>query len=364
MARAALLNIPAYDHIQPTLGVTTELVLRGETVLYYATEPHRQIIEATGAAFSAYENLPDDLLAEPNPLLLSVRMAEVTQTLLPNLLEQLRADKPDYLIYDSRCAWGWYAAQILHLPAISSMTLLMLNPTILLRSGKLLPTLQQTLESLPILTRYRDVLMELEDTYGIPGPGITDILNNTGALTLCYTSELFQPDAASFGSTVKFVGPSLLPPTPPADLPSDAPLVVCATDVELVINDVEQGNAAWRLSAADRQELLNVLPQAAACITNGSMLVVQTALYFDVPLIVIPQTTEQSLVGQQVANVGAGLRLEEGSTASVRSAVETVLANSAFRRKAAEIGASLRASGGYRRAADEILAFITPHRRT
>ncbi len=360
MAKAAFFNIPAYDHIQPTLSVIDELTRRGEDIIYYATEPYQAQIEAAGATFVPYdETMPDDLLAETNPLRLSVRMAETTQALLPGLLDHLKTERPDYLIFDSRCAWGWYTAQIVQLPAISSMTLLMLNSNILIHSGKLLSTLQQTLESLPILARYREVLMELEQTYGVNGPGITEILNNTGALTICYTSEQFQPYAASFGRSVRFVGPALRDhkPATPADNP-----MVCAVNIEPADYADALAGDSWTLAFADPVTLLDVLPQASVCITTGSMRVVQAALYYDVPLVVLPQTIEQSLAGQQVASLGVGLKLDDFSPAQVRSAVEIVLTNPDYRQKTAEIGASLRAAGGYQRAADEILAFIATHR--
>lgn len=361
MSRAVFFNIPADDHIQPTLSLVAELKRRGEQITYFATRSYQPAIEQTGALFRAYEDLPHDLLSETNPLLLSVRMAEACRQMLPGLLEQLRAEQPDYLIYDSRSAWGWYAAQILKLPAVASMTLLMLNSTILIRSGKLFPTLQQTLESLPIITRYRNVVMELEQTYGIPGPGITDILNNTGALTISYTSALFQPYAASLGNSFRFVGPAIDPilPTARAD---NLPLVVCDALCDALAYQHALTDESWRFAVADRAALPGRLPQAAVFITRGTMNAAQTALYYHVPLVVVPQTIEQSLVGQQIVNLGAGLQIDEPDPEQLRSAVERLLTTDDFRRNAATIGDSLRAAGGYRRAADEILAFVARYR--
>ncbi|MBZ0300856.1 MAG: hypothetical protein K8J31_13985 [Anaerolineae bacterium] len=356
MSTAAFLNIPAYDHIRPTLSVAAELVRRGEHVIYYASEPFRESIEATGAVFRAYEGLPDNLLSETNPLMLSVRMADSCRLLLPGLIAELNANPADYLIYDSRCAWGWYAARILDLPAISSMTLMMLNSTVLIRSGKLFPTLRQTLESLPLINAYRNILLELEQTYGVTGPGVTDILNLSGPLTICYTSEQFQPDAASFGGSVKFVGPADVPAVM-ATRTGDQPLVVCNGICTVPEYAAALAGGNWQVRQVDRTSLADTLPQASLCVTSGVMSTVQLALYCDVPLIVVPQTIEQSLVGQQVASLGAGVQIDELTPAHLRSAVEIVLANDHFRQAAASIGQSLRAAGGYARAADEILAF-------
>src|SRR5690606_27408744 len=143
-----------------------------------------------------------------------------------------------------------------------------------------------------IITRYRNVVMELEQTYGIPGPGITDILNNTGALTISYTSALFQPYAASLGNSFRFVGPAIDPilPTARAD---NLPLVVCDALCDALAYQHALTDESWRFAVADRAALPGRLPQAAVFITRGTMNAAQTALYYHVPLVVVPQRSEE-----------------------------------------------------------------------
>src|SRR6266568_289896 len=57
MSTAIFFNTPAYGHINPTLPVVTELVKRGERVIYYAMEEFRAAIEHIGAIFCSYEHL-------------------------------------------------------------------------------------------------------------------------------------------------------------------------------------------------------------------------------------------------------------------------------------------------------------------
>lgn len=45
------LNVPLHGHINPTLDLASELVLRGNEVVYYASSSFREKIEATGAEF-------------------------------------------------------------------------------------------------------------------------------------------------------------------------------------------------------------------------------------------------------------------------------------------------------------------------
>jgi UDP:flavonoid glycosyltransferase YjiC (YdhE family) len=83
------------------------------------------------------------------------------------------------------------------------------------------------------------------------------------------------------------------------------------------------------------------------------------ALYFGVPLVVVPQRGDQHLVGARIAELGAGVVISPGDVdaARLRGAVEAALFNPELRQGAQALGASLRESGGYRRAADAIQAF-------
>jgi hypothetical protein len=45
------LNVPLHGHINPTLDLASELVTRGNDVVYYASASFREKIEATGAEF-------------------------------------------------------------------------------------------------------------------------------------------------------------------------------------------------------------------------------------------------------------------------------------------------------------------------
>jgi UDP:flavonoid glycosyltransferase YjiC (YdhE family) len=87
---------------------------------------------------------------------------------------------------------------------------------------------------------------------------------------------------------------------------------------------------------------------------------VHESLYYDVPLVVVPQQTEQMLVAKRVADLGAGqsLKREQVTPTQLRAAAETILSNPVYATQAQKVGESLRAAGGYQRAADEIMQLI------
>ncbi len=111
----------------------------------------------------------------------------------------------------------------------------------------------------------------------------------------------------------------------------------------------------------------NVVPQivqyAKLFITHGGMNSVHEGLYYGVPLIVIPQSADQPVIAEQVSKVGACVTLHmQGLTANqLREAAEHVLSHSSFMNAAANMQQSFQESGGYVKAVDEILEFISQH---
>ena len=54
MATILFCSLPAQGHTNPTLPLVTELVRRGEKVIYYFLENFQPAIEQTGATFHSY----------------------------------------------------------------------------------------------------------------------------------------------------------------------------------------------------------------------------------------------------------------------------------------------------------------------
>lgn len=84
------------------------------------------------------------------------------------------------------------------------------------------------------------------------------------------------------------------------------------------------------------------------------------ALYYNVPLVMIPLTSDQPLVANRVQELGAGISLNKLnlSATDMREALSEVLSNPFYKQQACLIGESLRQSGGYKRAAEIIMSHM------
>ncbi|MHC5717308.1 MAG: hypothetical protein ACYTX0_35630 [Nostoc sp.] len=101
------MNVSAAGHVIPTFGLVTELMKRGEEVIYYEVPHFQQEIESFGATFRCYPQLnPETAPPSENEMSLVPSLTWCTREMLPALLESVRAEKPDYIIHESLCLWG------------------------------------------------------------------------------------------------------------------------------------------------------------------------------------------------------------------------------------------------------------------
>ncbi len=399
MATVTFYNLPAHGHINPTLPLVAELSGRGEQVIYYATDAFRHKIEKTGATFRGYG---DKYAFDPTanlggPFGLMARSIEVTEAMLPALLEQARADRPDYLLVDSICVWGNYMRQLIGCPAVSVCSTFGVNSKVmsaLSRSRGPKPPLRETLVGIPLVARYFAVARRIDRRFGTRRPGFTGFFTNRQALNLVFTSPGFQAHVDSFDSSYRFVGPAITERHETVDFPLDAlgPEPIIYISLGTIFNDVASFYRACFAAFADSGRTvvmsigrnvderalgtpppnflvrryvpqLEILRRAALFVTHGGMNSVNEALLYGVPMIVVPQVGDQYLVGNRVRELGAGLTVprSDATPARLRELAVRVLAEPLFRQRCQEIGASLREAGGHSRAADEIWEWKREH---
>lgn len=104
---------------------------------------------------------------------------------------------------------------------------------------------------------------------------------------------------------------------------------------------------------------IEVLQHSQLFITHGGMNSTSEGMYYGVPLIVLPQSADQPIVARRVAEIGAGIHLNQESLTArdLREAAERVLQDAAIRKLSVEMGDSFRAAGGYHQAVEEIFAY-------
>ena len=400
MATAAFFSYPVHGHIAPALGVVGELVRQGERVLFFATERSRAKIEATGAEFRCYRHGHDEFNPDPpTDGLFSdmARLSALTEKLIPELLEQLAGERVEYLLIDTKSMWGRLVAQVLQLPAVTFSVVFALRPGVvapaelvnMLYGGASQDGLLRGIEG---LNQYFGNVRRMDRAQGTRSPGIVEYLGNPHPLNIIFTSRAFQIGQEAFGDNYKFVGPSIPPARdaamdfPYAKLAEAKPLVYISLGTtfyhadefyracfeafaempwQIVLacgcgNKARLGKPPENVYVEEFVPQMELLRKASLFLTHGGMNSANEGLSLGVPLLVVPQRGDQFLVGRRVEELGAGLMIHpaQATAEALQSAAKRILSEPSFAAGAKVLAQSMNEAGGYRRAADEVLAHV------
>lgn len=211
-----------------------------------------------------------------------------------------------------------------------------------------------------------------------------------GNLNIVFTSSLFQRNSQKFGEHFTFVGPSFYESNyqnnfPIHELEGKRVIlismgtianrqsevykkcleafknfdgkVVLSMGRELSIEEL--GDIPDNFIVRNHVPQIDILRQTDVFITHAGMNSTSEALYYEVPLVMVPLMNDQYSIAQRVKELGAGalLDIRNLSVESLQEAVNEVLWNSAYKENAKRISRSYKDAGSYVKAADNIIAF-------
>lgn len=386
MSKIVFFCIPAHGHTNPTLGVVRELVARGHEVRYYSYHSFREKIEDTGAEFVSCDDYdmeqkltPKDAAKIGKNLAFSTQiLADTTLALDAMVCEDMERFAPDCIVADSMAIWGKAVALKLNIPFISSTTTFAFNQYSAKIMKQSVGQLFGMLFSMPKINRN---IKRLQD-HGYPFKSVLDLMqSDAGTDTIVYTSPQFQPCADTFPDNYAFVGPSVRPAAS-AVVKEKEELVYISlgtvnnnmltfyrncvaafrdTDYQVIlsvgslVDTAKLGPIPSNITIAKQVDQIAVLMQADVFLSHCGMNSVNESLYYQVPLVMYPQTAEQGGVATRVAQLDAGVLLRKNNPSEIRKAVEQVLTDPSYRRNAAMISDGFKKCSGAKGAADKIL---------
>lgn len=398
MSSTVFLGFPGQGHLLPSLPILAELVRRGEQVICYLPDEYRSAVTSTGATFRSYGvDFPlanSDIFARfrrsPHDAI-HVQL-KTSRWVLEHHLADIQAIKPSYLIHDALSSWGWYLAQTLRLPSVALFpTFVFPYPEHPTNSPR-----QRLRHLVARIYRLRDWTLadELMIKYKTPALAtLNQLMQNRGTLNLVYTSREIQPRAETLDSArFIFVGPSVVPranaPAFPFEQLDARPLILislgtvfndrpafyktclrafAASNWQIVMSVgpdtsfAQPGVAPSNFIVRPFVPQLELLKRTSVFVSHAGMNSVNESLYYNVPLVMLPQGADHPWIAGRISELGAGIRLnrEELNAERLRGAVQEVLANPIYKQSAERIGASLRVTGGATQAVNEIFKFKT-----
>ncbi|AXC12183.1 Macrolide glycosyltransferase [Acidisarcina polymorpha] len=395
MPLIAFFNLPAQGHLNPTVPIVEELVRQGIDVHYFIGEKYRQDIERAGATFHPLPPLkrlgggspqavpaPDDRQIALMPFAMGHQAPQV----IPKLVEELQALRPDCIVYNTLSLWPRLAANILDLPAIG------FRPFHAPRASRRVGPPFST-ERLARLAAATDQgLSSLMTSYGKSALGLNDLVSQEDDRTLMFIVKELQHDAGSFDDRFLFVGPCLVKrqneswPFAESDMRRSRVYISLGTmrnDDPEFYRDCFSGFRAeeWEavMSVGNHIDLnllepvpknfivarsvrqTAILPHADVFVTHGGLNSVMESLACGVPMVLVPSIKEQRLTADRVQALGCGVVVErEAITAeSLLQNASAIAGNEDVRGRVSQMQDNIARAGGYKGAAEAIIDYAT-----
>ena len=386
MSKIVFFCIPAHGHTNPTLGVVKELVSRGHQVWYYSYNIMREKIESAGATFISCDDYDTErnLSAKDSTrvgkdLAFSTKiLVDTTLALDDKVCKEMAELKPDCIVADSMALWGKAVALKLGIPFVSSTTTFAFNQ----HSAKIMKQgIGDLFKMIFAMPKTSKQVKRLKDK-GYPVKNILDIIaSDDNTHTIVYTSPQFQPYSATFSEKYAFVGPSIRSATEEIEKKRDKLIYISMgtvnndmmpfyktcisalrdTDYQVImsvgnlvsIEDFKE--LPENISVFSHVDQIAVLKKADVFVSHSGMNSVSESLYMSVPLVMLPQTSEQKGVAERVFQLGAGIKLDKLDGVSVLNAINKILSVDTYKQNAVKISDGFKNSLGAKGAADKII---------
>jgi MGT family glycosyltransferase len=209
MAKYVFFSHFAPGHVNPTLALVEELVRRGHDVSYYLTEDFREIVEATGAIFHAYESKAKHIIEAAHHDAFLLRLLTILQDMPyvpPQIIERVRRDQPDVIIYDFLCVWAKDIVDALQVPAITTRGVYVSN-----QHFNVFEYIRANIQTWPGMQEFAGKLQEMLTEQAELSNTFLKQFSLAEQLNIVFLSRSFQPMVETFDERYLFIGTSIVP---------------------------------------------------------------------------------------------------------------------------------------------------------
>ncbi|GAA2381819.1 UDP glycosyltransferase [Catellatospora methionotrophica] len=373
----AFVNAPTVGEVYPTLPIVTELIRRGHRVSYATVAARAEAVAATGATVLPYlsglpaESNRDLRRPERADYITTVREAflDEARATLPQLAPYFRDDRPDLMVFGMQSLAGRLIAIGEQLPAVQFQSFQAAN-----EHWSIARHLGLTVTPRPGMPEHQVQLDTFAAAHGVDPDAVRAF--QPLAQLLLYP-RFMQFRAETFSGRHHFTGPCTGPrPFQARWTPPDPGRPVVLVSLGTVYNRLpgfyrtcveaftgspwqavlavgertdpaELGPLPANVTVAATVPQLDVLAHAAAFVTHAGMGGILEAIHAGVPMLTVPQTPEQEVNAQRVAELGAGHPLAPTATAAaLRTAVENLTTDQGVRQALTRLQTELRAYPG------------------
>lgn len=386
-----MISFPAEGHVNPSLGVVEALINRGDSVHYITTEEFKERIEALGANVYLHPNHLKGLTPQKMTSIhefMQVHL-KLSYDILAVVRELAHSISFDYVYHDTFGA-GLLVKEFLSLPSISS------SSSFAIPKEQFMKMLENSgglpLKPSPETEKENSAIMEqIQEHFGVKVKHPLQFMMNTSELNIVYTSREFQPGGESIDDSYVFIGPSITNRMQAHDFPleelydQNVLYISMGTILQGFESFFQNCTEAFKdfkgkviISVGKTTDIdklqplpenfivrryvpqLDVLKYTDVFITHGGMNSTSEALYYEVPLVVIPQTSDQPMIADRLEELQAGVRIDphEVSIEKLQESVQQVLSTSTYKENVKKLSNSFKQAGGPKEALTAIDAYL------
>lgn len=409
MSRVVFIGLSAAGHINPTLAIVKELILRGEDVVYIAANKYKDLLTTVGCKqiefkysrflFGAHhlnskvKRTEKEFLNDIKHFYKSIEHQMTLANKLKQLIQNLDAD---YIIHDSTIFYIKYICSELNIPCISSVTLFVLNEKAFVKSKTLLSDFYNVyLENNPeyVIDCIKQIELDCYYKYGYKHDYLDNSMTKQG-LNIVYTSKEFQPYSDLLDNSYHFAGNNLcyrqsLEPKNEYNIPKKQKVILISfgsiiSDNKNLINFYSKMmkyfknyNATFILNIGQLHSSifdfipnnfiltnginqLGVLNISDLFITHGGINSVSEAIQLNTPMIAIPQAMDQFLVAEQIEKFNIGRKIESNNINfdELESFVSKILKSPHYKLNTKHIANTYQNTGEEKVAVDKIFEYV------
>jgi MGT family glycosyltransferase len=370
---------PLAGHVNPTVAVGAELAARGHKVAW-AGHPDllRSLLPDSAPVYPLLFGLNQECLRNSGVglngfaalrFLWEGFIMPLAREMLPGVQAAIACMRPDVVVADQQALAGAVAARRAGVTWVTSAT----TPAELLRPLAQLPKVE---------TWISDQMTVLQ-----LGAGLRDAvdLRFSDRLVLAFTTSALVGDTSGFDANFVFTGPALARRPDRGPFPWDwldpgrrhllvslgtvsgpagprffqvaiDALADLGDEMQVVMVAPPRDKVPPHILVTGHVPQLALLPHMAAVVSHGGHNTVCESLAHGLPLVVTPIRDDQSIIAQQVADAGAGIRLRFArlTATDLRAGVRAVLDDPSYRQGACRVRESFTVAGGARTAADHL----------
>lgn len=398
MRNCIYFSSPAYGNINPSLPVIKEIVKRGDRVIYFAIDHFKSMIEKSGAEYRSYGSIyPQNVYFVRKKQAdydfqeflfgLSVNMLETYNLVKKDLLEELEGMEIDYIIHDSYAYLGKKLAVQIGKPAICFIPNYAIPKQSLLKEpmevlkyvflnrvssmellNKWFHKCEKVLEkrfdeecidlmdfplceekcnllcSIPRLNLFCD---DFDDTYHFIGAMVNDTEKKETVRTMIYISlgTVLNGEYEFYRKCIRALG--------------RLGYEICIT-IGHSLETADFGNIPPNVHLYQYAPQIELLKRSILFITHGGYNSFNEAVYFRVPMLLVPKGNEQFVTAEtaQKLEIGKILPEKELTPESLKENVMEMLNEKKYYEKISEISMYLRERSSAENAVNTIMNFL------